>query len=111
MDRITIDMTVNPKTILKGAEESYPSALKQIQEMGISPEDAPKALYAIGFCRASELMYQAMQKGIAELLTSLQESIEKDEDLSVEYTAKKGIFTNEDLEALKEKNNVPKNLN
>nr|DAN29449.1 MAG TPA: UBA1-like domain protein [Caudoviricetes sp.] len=111
MNEITMDMAVNPETILEGAEESYPSALKQIQEMGVSLEDAPKVLYAIGFCRASELMYQSMQESIAELLTSIQESIEKDEDVSVEYTAKKGIFTAKDLEELKEQSNVPKNLN
>lgn len=111
MHEITMDMTVNPETIMDGVEESYPSALKQIQEMGISPEDAPKVLYAIGFCRASELMYQSMQEGIAELLTSIQNSIEKDEDFSVEYTAKKDIFTAKDLEELKEQSNVPKNLN
>ena len=80
MNEITMDMTVNPETILEGVEESYPSALKQIQETGVAPEDAPKVLYAIGFCRASELMYQSMQEGIAELLTSIQRSIEKDED-------------------------------
>lgn len=106
-----MDMTVNPKIILDGAEESYPSALKQIQEMGVAPEDTPKVLYTIGFCRASELMYQSIQKGIAELLTRIQESIEKDEDFSVEYTAKKDIFTAKDLEELKEQSNVPKNLN
>lgn len=111
MNEITMDMTVNPETILEGVEESYPSALKQIQEMGVSPEDAPKVLYAIGFCRASELMYQSMQEGISELLTSIQGSIEKDEDFSVEYIAKKGIFTAKDLEELKEQSNVPKNLN
>lgn len=111
MNEITIDMRVNPETILDGAEKSYPSALEQIQEMGISPEDAPKVLYAIGFCRVSELMYQSMQKSIAELLTSIQESIKKDKNFSVEYTAKKGIFIAKDLEELKEKNNVPKNLN
>lgn len=111
MNEITMDMTVNPETIMKGVEESYPSALKQIQEIGVSPEDAPKVLYAIGFCRASELMYQSMQEGISELLTSIQESIEKEEDFSVEYTAKKGIFTAKDLEELKEQSNVPKNLN
>ena len=114
MHEITMDMTVNPETILKGAEESYPSALKQIQEMGVAPEDAPEVLYTIGFCRASELMYQAMQEGIAELLTSIQKSIEKDEDFSIEYTTKKDIFTTkdlEDLEELKEQSNVPKNLN
>lgn len=111
MNEITMDMTVNPETILKGAEESYPSALKQIQEMGISPEDAPKVLYTIGFCRASELIYQSMQEGIAELLTSIQKSIEKDEDFSVEYIAKKDIFTAKDLDELKEQSNVPKNLN
>lgn len=111
MKEITVDMTVNPETILNGAEESYPSALKQIQEMGISPEDAPKVLYTIGFCRASELMYQSMQEGISELLTSMRKSIEKDKDFSVEYTAKKGIFTAKDLEELKEKNSVPENLN
>ena len=71
MNEITMDMTVNPETILDGIEESYPSALKQIQ----------------------------------------QKSIEKDEDFSVEYTAKKGIFTAKDLEELKEQSNVPKNLN
>lgn len=111
MREITVDMTVNPETILDGAEESYPNALKQIQEMGVAPEDAPKVLYAIGFCRASELLYQSMQEGIAELLTSIQECIERDEDFSVEYTAKKGIFTTKDLEELKEQSNVPKNLN
>lgn len=111
MNEITIDMTVNPETILEGVEESYPSALKQIQEMGVSPEDTPKVLYTIGFCGASELMYQSMQEGIAELLTSMQASIEKDEDFSVEYTAKKGIFTTKDLEELKEQRSVPKNLN
>ena len=111
MHEITMDMTVNPETILDGAEESYPSALKQIQEIGVAPEDAPKVLYTIGFCRASELIYQSMQEGIAELLTSIQASIEKDEDFSVEYTAKKGIFTAKDLEELKEQSNVPKNLN
>lgn len=106
-----MDMTVSPETILDGAEESYPDALKQIQEMGVSPEDAPRVLYAIGFCRASELMYQSIQEGIAELLTSIRESIEKEEDFSVEYTAKKGIFTAKNLEELKEQSNVPKNLN
>lgn len=106
-----MDMTVNPETILEGAEESYPSTLKQIQEMGISPEDALQVMYTIGFCRASELMYLSMQEGISELLTSIQESIEKDEDFSVEYTAKKGIFTAKDLEEFKEQSNVPKNLN
>lgn len=111
MHEITMDMTVNPETILDGAEKSYPNALKQIQEMGISPEDAPEVLYTIGFCKASELMFQSMQEGIAELLTSIQESIEKDEDFSVEYTAKKGIFTAKDLEELKEQSHVPKNLN
>lgn len=111
MNEITIDMTVNPETIMYGAEKNYPSALKQIQEMGVSPEDAPKVLYTIGFCKASEMMYQSMQKGITELLTSIQESIEKDEDFSIEYTAKKGIFTAKDLEELKEQSNVPKNLN
>lgn len=111
MHEITMDMTVDPETILDSVEASYPSALKQIQEMGISPEDALKVLYAIGFCRASELMYQSMQEGVAELLTSIQASIEKDEDFSVEYTAKKGIFTAKDLEELKEQSNVPKNLN
>lgn len=111
MNKITMDMIVNPETILDEAEESYPSALKQIQEIGISPEDAPKMLYAIGFCRASEWMYRSMQKGIAELLTSIQKSIEKDEDFSIEYTAKKDIFTAKDLEELKEQSNVPKNLN
>lgn len=111
MNEITIDMTINPETILNEVEESYPSALEQLQEMGVSPEDAPKILYAIGFCRASELMYQSMQEGISELLTSIQRSIEKDEDFSVEYTAKKGIFTAKDLEELKEQSNVPKNLN
>lgn len=111
MHEITMDMTVNPETILDGAKESYPSALKQIQEMGVAPEDALQVMYTIGFCRASELMYQSIQEGIAELLTSLQECIEKDEDFSVEYTTKKGIFTAKDLEELKEQSNVPKNLN
>lgn len=106
-----MDMTINPETILDKVEKSYPSALKQIQEMGVSPEDALQVMYAIGFCKASELMYQSMQEGIAELLTSIQKSIEKDEDFSVEYTAKNGIFTAKDLEKLKEQSNVPKNLN
>lgn len=106
-----MDMTVNPETILNEAEESYPSALKQIQELGTAPENALQVMYTIGFCRASELMYQSMQESIAELLTSIQESIEKNEDFSIEYTAKKGIFTAKDLEELKEQSNVPKNLN
>lgn len=111
MNEIIRDRTGNPETILERTEKSYFSALEQIQEMGISPKNAPKVLYAIGFCRVSELIYQSMQKGIAELLTSIQKSIEKDEDFSIEYTAKKDIFTAKDLEKLKEQSNVPKNLN
>lgn len=93
MHEIIMDMTVNPETILEGAEESYPSALKQMQEMGVNPEDAPEVLYAIGFCRASELMHHSICKGLEQLLTDLKECIENDEDFTIDYNNRRHIFT------------------
>ena len=108
MKEIKIDMSISPDVVLHGVECTYPSALKQLQEQGVAPEDAPKVLYAIGFCKASETMHQSICEGVEQLLTDIKECIENDEDFTVEYTNKRHIFTEE---ALEEYNNVPKNLN
>lgn len=97
MKKIYIDMTLTSDIILQAAEETYPSALEQIQKMGVLPEDAPKVLYAIGFCKAAEITHQSMCETVEQLLTDIKESIENNEDFSVDYTNKKEIFTEEDI--------------
>lgn len=95
MKKITIDMSMSPDVVLHGVEHTYPSALEQLQEQSVAPEDAPKVLYAIGFCKASEIMHQSICEGVEQLLLDIKEAIENDEDFTVEYVNKKHIFTEE----------------
>lgn len=93
MREITVNMSVNPETILEGAEMTYPKALEQTQAQGVPAEDLPEVMYAIGFCRASELMHQSICEGLEQLLTDLKECLENDEDFTIDYNNRRHIFT------------------
>lgn len=91
-------MSVTPEVILEGAEMTYPKALEQTQAQGVPAEDLPKVMYAIGFCRASELMHQSLCEGLEQLLTDLKECIENDEDFTIDYSNRRHIFTEDNNE-------------
>lgn len=93
MREITVNMSVDPATILEGAEMTYPKALEQTQAQGVPAEDLPEVMYAIGFCRASELMHQSLCEGLEQLLTDLKECLENDEDFTIDYSNRRHIFT------------------
>lgn len=93
MREITVNMSVAPKTILEGAEMTYPKVLEQTQAQGVPAEDLPEVMYAIGFCKASELMHQSLCEGLEQLLTDLKECLENDEDFTIDYSNRRHIFT------------------
>ena len=93
MREIVINMTITPEVILEGAEMTYPKALEQTQKQGVPAENLPEVIYAIGFCRASELMHQSLCEGLEQLLTDLKECLENDEDFTIDYSNRKHIFT------------------
>lgn len=98
MKEITINMSVTPEVILEGAEMTYPKALEQTQAQGVPAEDLPEVMYAIGFCRASELMHQSLCEGLEQLLTDLKECLENDEDFTIDYSNRRHIFTEDNNE-------------
>lgn len=55
-------------------------------------------MYAIGFCRASELMHQSLCEGLEQLLTDLKECLENDEDFTIDYSNRRHIFTEDNNE-------------
>lgn len=98
MKEITINMSITPEVILEGAEMTYPKALEQTQAQGVPAEDLPEVMYAIGFCRASELMHQSLCEGLEQLLTDLKECLENDEDFTIDYSNRRHIFTEDNNE-------------